>query len=88
MSLTQIEYGSLASSELMNNNFNYLDDKIDELSTSSINNFATLNSNIATMSASLSSLSDETSENITRIDRKSTRLNSSHIATSRMPSSA
>ena len=31
MSLTNIEYGSLASSEVLNQNFTYLDNKISEV---------------------------------------------------------
>ena len=32
MTLTEIEYGSLASSAILNGNFNFLQDKITELS--------------------------------------------------------
>ena len=32
MTLTEIEYGSLASSAILNGNFNYLQEKITELS--------------------------------------------------------
>ena len=32
MALTEIEYGSLASSEIMNNNFQYLDNRISSVS--------------------------------------------------------
>lgn len=32
MALTEIEYGSLASSDVMNKNFEYLDNKISDVS--------------------------------------------------------
>jgi len=58
MALTTISYGSLASSETLNNNFNYLDDRISGLSDSIVSNAATTNSNIASINASVSSISD------------------------------
>ena len=46
MALTEIEYGSLASSEVMNNNFEYLDNKISDVSENLASNVATINANI------------------------------------------
>lgn len=64
MSLTNIEYGSLASSEVLNNNFLYLDNRI----TESINNIntsiASMLSNIATMNTSFNGLSDSVTDSI------------------------
>ncbi len=56
MALTNIEYGSVASSEVVNNNFQYLDDKISSVSQS-------LNTNVTTLSGSISSLSAIVSSN-------------------------
>ena len=48
MALTEIEYGSLASSDVMNKNFEYLDNKISDVSENLASNVATINANIAT----------------------------------------
>ena len=57
MDLKIIEYGSLASSEIMNNNFSYLDEKI-EYSNSNLNtSISSLLSNIATINNRLNDLS-------------------------------
>ena len=56
MALTEIVYGSLASSETMNHNFNYLDNRISELSEDIVSNVASTNSNLATMNGSISNL--------------------------------
>lgn len=53
MALTNIEYGSIASSKLLNDNFNYLEDKIEDYSK-----------NIATDKASLMSLINSQIETI------------------------
>ena len=66
MSLTNLEYGSLASSETLNNNFNYLDNRITTLSNSTVSGMATVNSNIASINASLSSLNDSVDDIITK----------------------
>ena len=58
MALINIEYGSLASSETMNSNFQYLDDKISEVSSSLTTSISSVSSNIATVNANLSDLSD------------------------------
>ncbi len=51
MPLTHIEYGSLASSDTMNNNFEYLDDRI----TTVANNLASESSSIYSTLASMNS---------------------------------
>ena len=48
MALTEIEYGALASSEVMNNNFNYLDNRINSVSETLISNNAGLNGSYIT----------------------------------------
>lgn len=64
MALTEIEYGSLASSEVMNNNFEYLDNKITDVSENLISTAAAINSNIATINSSMAALSEELNKSI------------------------
>ncbi len=67
MALINIEYGSLASSETMNKNFQYLDDKISETAGSFTTSISSVSSNIATINSNLSDLSeklDDTKEEI------------------------
>ena len=64
MALTEIEYGSLASSEVMNNNFGYLDNKISDVSETLSSNVATINSNIATTNASISTLGENVNKSV------------------------
>ena len=70
MALTEIEYGSLASSEVINNNFEYLDNKITGVSeTVSVNN-AAISSNIASINSSIESMSNEINESIETMNTK------------------
>ena len=64
MALIDIEYGSLASSEVMNKNFIYLDDKISDTSESIMTSISSILSNIATINAKLNDISDEVADNI------------------------
>ena len=64
MALTEIEYGSLASSNVMNNNFEYLDNKITDVSESLSSNVATINSNLATTNASISTLGENGNKSV------------------------
>ena len=57
MALINIEYGSLASSEIMNKNFIYLDDKIADTSESIMTSISSILSNIATINNRLNDLS-------------------------------
>ena len=59
MALINIEYGSLASSETMNKNFQYLDDKISETTGAFNTSISSVSSNIATLNSNLSDLSDK-----------------------------
>ena len=68
MSLTEIEYGSLASSEIMNNNFEFLDNKISSVSESIVTNIASVNSNIASINSSIASLSDDINNSLDDLD--------------------
>lgn len=62
MALTNIEYGSVASSKLLNDNFNYLEDKIEDYSK-----------NIASDKASLTSLiNSQISTTFTQLNTKIT----------------
>lgn len=58
MALTNIEYGSIATSKVLNDNFNYLEDKIEDYSKNIANDRASLtsliNSQISTTFAQLS----------------------------------
>ena len=59
MALTNIEYGSLASSSVLNSNFLYLDNKIAETSDSINTSISSILSNIATINSRLVDLSEE-----------------------------
>ena len=59
MSLTNIEYGSLASSEVMNNNFEYLDNRITSVAGDLTSASSSIYSNIASLSTTLSGQSEE-----------------------------
>lgn len=67
MALTNIEYGSVASSEVVNNNFQYLDDKIASVSQS-------LSANTTSLSGSISSLSATVASNKNDVDGKVSTL--------------
>ena len=56
MGLTEIEYGSLASSEVINNNFNYLASEITSLSDSFDTKTASYSSQVATLTSSVDNL--------------------------------
>lgn len=58
MSLIKIEYGSIASSETMNKNFNYLENKISETSDNILTSISSIVSNIATINSRLSEISE------------------------------
>ena len=64
MALTEIEYGSLASSEVMNNNFEYLVNKISDVSENLASNVATINANIATANTSISTLGQNVNKSV------------------------
>ena len=64
MALINIEYGSLASSETMNNNFMYLDDKIAETSDSVMTSISSILSNIATINTRLNEISENTNDSL------------------------
>lgn len=70
MALTNIEYGSLASSDVMNKNFIYLDNKITETSDTITTTISSILSNIATINSRLSDLSEEINDCTEEFDTK------------------
>lgn len=73
MALTNIEYGSVASSQIMNDNFKYLDDKISSVSQSLSANTTTLSGSISSLSATVLANKTSLEENVQQI---STQLES------------
>ena len=64
MALINIEYGSLASSEILNKNFMYLDDKIAETSESILTSVSSILSNIATINGRLNDITEMITDSI------------------------
>ncbi len=64
MALIDIEYGSLASSDTMNKNFIYLDNKIAETSESIMTSISSIFSNIATINARLNDINENMQDSI------------------------
>lgn len=64
MALIDIEYGSLASSETMNKNFTYLDDKIAETSDSIMTSISSILSNIATINARINDITENMDDSV------------------------
>lgn len=70
MALTEIEYGSLASSGILNQNFQYLDDRISSVSEIHATDLASINSNIVTINNSISDFNEETNSSVEEINTK------------------
>ena len=70
MALIDIKYGSLASSETMNNNFMYLDDKIAETSESIMTSISSILSNIATINSRLNEVSNSVDSSVDYLTAK------------------
>lgn len=62
MALINIEYGSLASSDIMNKNFLYLDDKIADNNNTVSTSISSILSNIATINTRLNDLAESLSD--------------------------
>ena len=58
MALTTIQYGSVASSEVINSNFSYLDGRITSSNESINTSLSSLSSNIATINSRITQLSE------------------------------
>lgn len=68
MALTRIEYGALASSDVMNNNFEYLEDSILALASTVRGNYATVNSNIAGLNTTITTVNNALTGSINQIN--------------------
>ena len=64
MALTEIEYGALASSDIMNNNFRFLENQITNLNEIVVTNNAGVNSNIASINSSITAMQDNINADI------------------------
>lgn len=77
MTITNIEYGSLASSEILNNNFSFLEEKItnfnDEINTSIssiLSNIATINTRLTEFSEALANATQESDNKLQEFKSK------------------
>ena len=68
MPLTNIEYGSLASSEVMNDNFEYLDNCITNVATNLAATNSNLNSSIANISSNFSQQNESMRTDISNLE--------------------
>ena len=81
MALINIEYGSIASSSVMNANFEFLDDKIGETAENFNTSISSILSNIATINTSLGDLSNQIKDAIQDFNSKINELkNKAQIA--------
>lgn len=67
MTLTTIQYGSIASSETLNSNFDYLDNRISTSNETINTSISTLLSNIATINSRITEVSESLSSLITNL---------------------
>lgn len=67
MALIHIDYGALASSEVMNNNFEYLDNKIAEVVQNSESKTSAIYSNIATLNGTFSTQTEQMINDISEL---------------------
>ncbi|MCM1004417.1 MAG: hypothetical protein NC408_08760 [Candidatus Gastranaerophilales bacterium] len=70
MALINIEYGSIASSDTMNKNFAYLEDKITEVSASTNTMISSILSNIATINSRLGDITDNVQDDAKSFEAK------------------
>ena len=68
MALERIEYGSLASSELMNNNFEYLDNRISSLAETQSSNVSSIYSSLANMSNTFSEQNEDLASDVSDLE--------------------
>ena len=85
MALTNIEYGSIATSKVLNDNFNYLEDKIEDYSKNISSNNASLtslvNSQVATVANNLNNKTTELQNNINKVQKNLDNSNSTFSST-------
>lgn len=67
MALTHIEYGALASSETMNDNFDYLDNRISTVADSLSSNTSSIYSNIASLGGTVSAQIEDIVEDVSEL---------------------
>ena len=67
MALLNIEYGSIASSDTMNRNFSYLDERINDSNTQINASLSSILSNIATINSRLSEVSENFDSSISTL---------------------
>ena len=67
MTLTNIEYGSIASSATLNNNFSYLDDKIDSSNTQINSSISSILSNITTINSRITELTESVTSSLSAL---------------------
>ena len=68
MPLTEIEYGSLASSELLNNNFEYLDNRATTIANNLTSTSSSLYSGIASLNSTFSQKNEEIESDIDNLE--------------------
>ena len=68
MSLTHIEYGSLASSAIMNDNFEYLDNRVTTVANSLTSSASSISSNIASLNSTFSQATEELASDISELE--------------------
>ena len=68
MALTNIEYGSIASSAVINNNFSYLDTRISDSNSQTNTSISSILSNIATINSRLNQISESFSDAVAVIN--------------------
>ena len=76
MSLINIEYGSIASSDVMNQNFSFLEEKINNNSESVNESVVSILANIATLNLKMNDLTSEVSNYIKEISESIDNLKS------------
>jgi len=83
MALIEIEYGAIASSSIMNGNFQYLDNRISTVVQNSAASSASINSAIASINSSITSLSSSTASSVeslqSSIDSITSKLSSNGL---------
>ena len=70
MALTNIRYGSVASSETMNNNFTYLENLIESTNETLSTSITSILSNIATINSRLNELTGDIEDSLSAMDTK------------------
>ena len=68
MPLTTIQYGSLASSEVMNDNFGYLDNRITTVSNNLTSTANSLSSSIAGINTTLTQMNEDLEDDIEQLE--------------------